>query len=406
MDLASRGPRLLLLSALFSLPCACKSALHVRDGSTAGAGRDGFSLDEPPGGAPCCATSLRGIFSPSQGMTKPRVTHTATLLGDGRILIAGGEDANDRTHEVGSAELFDPVAVSFTATGSMNEPRLTATASRLMDGKVLVAGGSDGIEGDTQAGVRAELYDASTGTFSPTGSMQVGQRIEHTATLLAGGSVLIVGGLPFILSGVSGYLQAELYDAGTGGFVIAGNTTVVRTQHTATLLADGRVLIVGGIDGNGTYTSAELYDPVTSTFTSTGSMSAARQSHAAAKLQDGTVLVVGGWNLELGALASAELYDAATGGFTPTGSMSSGRVSPTATLLCDGRVLVTGGNDSNRKSLASAELYDPTTGTFSFAGSMLSARSGHTATRLCDGRVLIAGGATDNTLLATAELFE
>jgi Kelch motif len=247
--------------------------------------------------------------------------------------------------------------------------------------------------------------------FSPTGSM-VAARSQHTATLLSDGRVLIVGGDG---GAESQFLDsAELYDPKTGTFSATGSMTTGRSGQTATLLADGRVLIIGGIPG---LTSAELYDPRTGTFTGTGSMTTARSYYTATLLRDGRVLVTGGGaNGAGGGIASAELYDPRTGMFVLTGSMSTPRVSQTATLLTDGRVLVAGGNDGTGAAggLASAELYDPTTGRFSPTSSMNTPRENQTATLLTDGRVLVAGGAAfdangrpmGNGPLASAELYD
>ena len=209
--------------------------------------------------------------------------------------------------------------------------------------------------------------------------------------------------------------------------------SIPRSLHTATLLQDGRVLIVCGYDaGDFTGTGeapgpgrsvaaitpgppdprriAELYNPITGTFSRTGSMSVDRYGDTGTLLRDGGVLIVGGENLKSGILASAELYDPSTGTFTATGSISTSRTGHTATLLPDGEVLIAGGYDAAGFSLASAELYDPTTGKFRLTGSMAVVRTNHTATLLRDGRVLIAGGfdasgAPENAY-SSAELYD
>jgi WD40 repeat protein len=336
----------------------------------------------PTATATVAATLGHGEFGPTGAMAVARNGQTATLLLDGRVLIAGGSGNN-------TAELFSPQTGTFSPTGPINVVRVHGhTATLLQDGRVLITGGTD----DSLAAnplASAELYDPKTGRFVPTGSMAYA-RSGHTATLLPDGRVLIVGdyGTSFGTA-----IAAELFDPTTGQFVQTGSPVHVRNGHTATLLQDGRVLIVGGT-GTGAYNdttpaSAELYDPETDRFTLTGSMAARRWSgHTATLLKDGRVLVDGGnaSNVQEVPLASAELYDPKTGKFSKTGSMAVARDTQGAIPLLDGRVLVVGGDGRT------AELYDPNTGKFSKTGSTIVARGGQTATLLLDGRVLIAGG--------------
>jgi hypothetical protein len=303
-----------------------------------------------------------GKFTATGSMAVPRTQHTATLLTDGRVLIAGGTDVGGEA--VASAELYEPATGEFSATGSMTTPRYDATATLLSDGCVLIAGGNS----DSGILASAELYDPATGKFSATGSMITG-RWQHTATLLTDGRVLIAGGASYSGSTIAGFLaSAELYDPATGKFSATGSMTTPRDQATSTRLANGRVLLAGGYAGNASegadslvpLASAELYDPVTGKFGATGSMAVARGwGQTATLLSDGRVLIAGGFTVGIGALASAEVYDPASGRFTATGSMTTARYTETATLLSDGRVLVAGGCDQSRVILASAELYQP-----------------------------------------------
>jgi len=329
---------------------------------------------------------------------------TATLLADGRVLVTAGCST--------AAELYDPATGTFTPTGSLAEVRGGKTATLLADGHVLIAGGYNCADA-AHAGLwaSAELYDPATGTFSPTGSMSV-PREFHTTTLLPDGQVLITGGitgaspvgaLSVVLASYrtvetsSSVLRtAELYDPATGTFSPTGSMSTIRDDHTATLLQDGRVLVVGGGgEGYASQTSAELYDPATGSFSRTGSLKTGRWLHTATLLSDGRVLVAGGRSPKDSTYASAELYNPRTGKFTSTGSMKASRQQQTATLLPDGHVLIAGGLQQGASSwdvLSSTELYDPGTGAFSPAGSMGDARGDGTATLLVDGRVLIAGG--------------
>jgi hypothetical protein len=368
---------------------------------------------------PSVDPSARGKFTPTGSMAYPRIQATATLLCDGRVLVVGGLGGNSAASlndgsswALASAELYDPATGKFSPTGSLAMGRMDHTATLLLDGRVLIAGGlgalATGTLGaeayDPRTGkfsspapnnmppvfgtttlASAELYDPATGRFSPTGSM-ADTRYDDTATLLEDGRVLIAGGYYDGPTGSAtpGRASAELYDPRTGEFSPTGALTTPRAGNTATLLPDGRVLIAGGI-------GADLYDPKTGSFSSTGSTVSRRYFHTATMLLDGRVLLAGGQG-DGPALTSTELYDPETGRFTPTGSMALDRAHSTAALLPDGRVLIAGGGSSVSGNTATAELYDPATGAFRSAGSMSVARSWHTATSLRDGRVLIAGG--------------
>ncbi|MGA3056892.1 MAG: kelch repeat-containing protein [Candidatus Limnocylindrales bacterium] len=340
-----------------------------------------------------------GTFSLTGSMSYPRFLHHAILLPDGRVLIEGGSGGGGGT---ASAELYDPATGTFSLTGSMSEARIYDTATLLPDGRVLVAGGMSPTGDQPSLLTSTELYDPATGKFSATGSMVYGRQ-DHTATLLPDGRVLVAGG--HVLGATDVYpATAELYDAATGTFSPAGSLAMPTADHTAMLLRDGRVLIAGGRAPTTMpkmIAFAQLYDPSIKPetgpaswggFTSTGGMVHLRADHAATRLADGRVLIVGGVDEHGAPIATAELYDPATGRFLSTGSMAHSRDVPEATLLPGGRVLVTGGFDGSGTPIASAELYDPTTGTFSEAGSMAQPRLGSTATLLSDGRVLIVGG--------------
>ncbi len=332
-----------------------------------------------------------------------RAAHTATLLHDGRVLLAGGQGSSGA---LASAVLYDPKTGALAATGSMAVAREGHTATLLLDGRVLITGGSAPFGEDPHL-ASAEIYDPTTGTFMATGSMNVA-RSSHTATLLKDGRVLITGCVLLDTWDVSNCDSAELFDPTTGTFTLTGSMTDARLRPTATLLPDGRVLIVGGSWSQSIFASAELYDPETGKFSATGSMASRRAGHTATLLSDGRVLIAGGGNLS-SYLASAEVYDPETGKFSATGSMASMRDNHTATLLSDGRVLVAGGEetDTGPGCRGSAELYDPATGRFKAAGSMSTSRTDHSAIRLQDGRVLMAGGQSCHASpLAPAELYD
>ena len=289
-------------------------------------------------------------------MALERAEHSATLLSDGTVLVVGSvfvAGPPGCCAASATTELYDPTSGTWTATGDMIEGRLGHTAVRLADGRVLVAGGGgDGVS----PGLTAELYDPIDRTWTATGSMiEAGAAAggAATATRLLDGRVLVMDG-----AGSS----AQLYDPSSRTWSATGNMIDPRSWNTATLLPDGTVLVAGGMDSTGSgddevvflVASAELYDPASETWSTTGSMSETRHNHRATPLADGRVLVTGG------GVASVEVYDPASRTWTTTVSMIEGREVHTATLLSDGTVLVVGGYALDASgTLTSAEVYDP-----------------------------------------------
>jgi hypothetical protein len=252
-----------------------------------------------------------GAFTNTGAMSAGRVDHTATLLRDGTVLLVGGRSGPDaggtgsgQPDLLSTAEIYDPSVGTFTATGSLATARADAAATLLDDGKVLLAGGV----GDTQL-ASAEIYDPGTRGFSTTASMSVARQ-QPTATLLATGRVLLDGGW-----GTEGSLSsAELFDPVSGTFSLTGSMGIGRYRHATQLLSDGLVLVVGGeCSGDhcsgqtGPLASSELYDPSTGLFTPAATMGHARYGSVSASLGAGSVLVVGGQGPD-GILNSGELY--------------------------------------------------------------------------------------------------
>jgi hypothetical protein len=372
-------------------------------------------------------TVVQSGFLPTGSMSTDRARHTATLLGSDKVLIVGGceEDYQTGCAPKNSAELFDPTTGTFSPTGSLAIARDSHTATLLPNGKVLIAGGSL----DPSVLVTAELYDPRTATFTPTGRMDA-IRHSHTATLLSAlsdGKVLVTGGADATGTPLA---SAEVYDPSTGTFTLTGSMQKPRIGHSATLLASGKVLIAGG------YTpacagciavpddTAELYDPSTGLFTRTGNMPGPIAQHTATRLSSGLVLITGGdfcgaTGAGAGSECAAEdgsnqtlLYDAVTGTFNVTGSMAFARIGHSATLLSNGKVLIGGGFGADPVTFDdattfTAEIYDPAIGLFSRTGSMVSARTSHTATLLADGRVLVVGGCDQiECSLSSAEIYK
>jgi hypothetical protein len=288
---------------------------------------------------------VEGTFTEAGALQIRRDGFAATVLQDGRLLIVGGghgdyESSAPPPPDVDRAEIYDPATARSTFTGAQINPRSESTATLLEDGRVLVSGG---VVPQGYAVATAELFDPRRGEFVATGSMSRA-RYGHAAILLDDGRVLVIGG-----DGSDDPASAELYDPEMGSFVPTGPVAVPQaTGFTATQLADGRVLIVGGWDDHGSpLAAAQLYDPATGRFTLTGSLPGPRAQHAAALLGDGRVLIVGGWDGSgtKSAVADADdafIYDPATGVFTATASLTVQRIFPFAVTLADGRVLVVG----------------------------------------------------------------
>ena len=259
---------------------------------------------------------------------------------------------------VQSAELYDTNTGTWSMTGSLLAARYGHTATLFQNGAVLVAGGANDAELFSFL-ASAELYDPVTGTWQSTGNLNT-QRYQHTATLLPSGKILVAGGYNWLSLSLN---TAELYDPATGTWSGTGSLNTDRAGHTATLLPTGKVLVAGGYNlGEKSFTplnSAELYDPVTGTWSVTGSLNIARSDHSASLLPNGKVLVAAGQidgTFPVASLNGAELYDPATGIWSLTANLNTPRRGQTATLLANGKVLVAGGD--NQGQLASAELYN------------------------------------------------
>jgi hypothetical protein len=275
----------------------------------------------------------------------------------------------------------------------MTATRLGHTATLLPSGKVLVAGGLI-MPFPAPSLASAELYDPATNAWSPAAPM-IESRTRHTATLLRDGRVLVVGGLTVTLQSGGLYpsqlTHAEIYDPRSDRWSITAPMGAHRLGHVATLLPDGRVLVAGGQDDNGTMLkSTEIYDPTQDRWISAAPMAAARFGLVATLMADGNVLVAGGLGEEPNALnlalTSAEIYDPRTNLWVSIASMAAFHAPDTATALQNGWVLVVGAVGQAR-----AEVYDPARDRWFFTGPTMD-RYQHTATRLATGKVLIVGG--------------
>jgi hypothetical protein len=324
-----------------------------------------------------------GTFSPTGNMTAPRFGQTAILLPDGKVLIAGGNASG--------AELYDPVTGTFTGIGSMTT--IWPTGGVLLpDGRVLFAEGHFNVTAEGQinstGNATVGFYDPITGTFNVAGSLATLTAVG-SATMLNDGRVLLVGSIG-TAPAISG---AEVYDPASETFspaAVVANWPQQMPAPPQTVLLDGRVLLRYVED------YAELYDPSTGTLSVTKGPAPIELPPHATLLLNGKLLLTGGSDNGFPASVNwASLFDPASGRLESTGMMGTARDGHTATLLPDGTVLVAGGSETQDNAfpaLASAELYDPAAGRFSAAANMTTARAYATATLLNNGQVLIMGG--------------
>lgn len=360
-------------------------------------------------------TALAGSFvTTTATLNVARQHHSATLLSDGRVLFTGGAGTNGIP--LNSAEIFDPVTEQCTVLpATMKSARADHTATLLNDGRVLIVGGADiGGTGGIMTNT-AEIFDPTNGTFTLTGSMS-SPRGYHTATILGtNGKVLIAGGKSGS-SGSTALNSAEIYDPTSGTFSpTTGNMNAQRYGHTANLLNDGTVLIAGGT----TTSSADIYVPSTANFTATGNMTAIRRYHTATLLPDNTVLFTGGQaGSSLTTLSSAEIYTPnavpAQGSFAVAANpMNAQRQSHQANILANGKVFISGGSyyfgtfpNLTQFFLNSTEQYEYPDVFFSTTADMNAERFYHTATTLADGtNVLVAGGSDGSTALSSIQMY-
>lgn len=306
------------------------------------------------------------MFAATGTMTVAGAQRPGLLLDDGSVLVAGGYGADQRA--LAAAEGYDPDSGTFTSMGPMSAGRLGHGMSHLPDGDVLVSGGGSAEDTtDVYAGRRlassTERFELASGAFGPAPSMSQA-RFGHAQVALHDGRTLVAGGT----DGFQALATAEVYDGSTRRFEPTGSLAEPRADFAAVVLLDGRVLMLGGVRASPPATqddyldSAEVYDPVTDTFARVGSMTTPRRWCSATLLPDGRVLVVGGRDA-IGSLITAEVFDPRSESFTPTGDLTVPGFGLGAVTLPDGRVLVTGGANEFGV-LRRAEVWDPATGAF------------------------------------------
>jgi hypothetical protein len=325
-----------------------------------------------------------GKWTATAALQLPRRLHTATLLDNGKVLVAGGTSGSSRLSPgLPSAEVYDPAAGTWKTAGAMHEPRYGHSAVLLPNKKVLVAGGTGTRSGDSLKSLRtAEIYDPNADTWTVAAAM-TDARSGHTATVLKGGKVLVCGGIaPISGTGETALAFCELYnpDTGAGAWTPTGSLTKPRSRHQVVPLTDTTVLAVGGstpgTPGDGTFDpfstlTAELYDLTTGAWTAMPSRPGGRGFHRAVPLGSGKVLVIGG-TADLAndvGYQSALIFDAGPKTWSVAAGLATGRWALAAAVLTDKRVLVAGGVVRSGLAAADPDIDEPTASSELFSGS-------------------------------------
>ncbi|HDR8961296.1 Kelch repeat-containing protein [Burkholderia vietnamiensis] len=378
-------------------------------------------------------TKTAGVWQSTTRMVLARYGHTATLLPNGKVLVAGGFGGPGGGGLLAVSELYDPAHPKWSKAGAMVLPRQAHKAVLLADGNVLVAGGLAADSNNLSATPSAEVYSPTRGVWNRVGNMATG-RLGHTMTVLKDGRVLVTGGhRADDVMDDDAFASAELFNPTDGQWAVTASMSIGRRGHTATLLPNGKVLVVGGrmAGSNGDATAmAELFDPVKDTWVAVAPMRNARYGHSATLLRSGKVLVVVGEDVKKAgddtkrldaamaevvkekgsdftstdlaiALAKdpgpyrslAEIYDPVTNQWSPAGNLNAARSGARAVLLPNGNVLVARGADDESLDLNSSEIYDVKTGVWRLTAPMNDGVGiGATLTVLPGGEVLAAGG--------------
>lgn len=333
---------------------------------------------------------VSNVFVPDPRDLGPRSLHTATLLNDGRVLIAGGDAGIPAASQnsvlipvpgpisiiLATAALFDPATGTFASIAPMSTPRFEHTATLLNDGRVLVVGGTNS---SSAALASTEIYDPASRSWS-AGPSLANARTLHTATLLSDGRVLVAGGVNSPSVGDE-IVAAEIFDPSTNAWSAAGTMVAPRVLHAAALLPNGQVLVVGGTNASGALSDAELYDPVANHWTRTAYLPAVERG-------DGLVTLLSGQVFEVG---ESVLYDPATATwvYAVQSGAGPGPMTPNAVLLSDGRVFVSGALGTG----TTTAVYDPVAQSWTTTSSIVPASGQYSsATLLADGRMLTLGG--------------
>jgi uncharacterized repeat protein (TIGR03803 family) len=314
-------------------------------------------------------------WSTNSPLRVARWAHTATLLTNGTVLIAGGTVYNmdGNFADTNACELYNPMTGASSLSAPMQYSRHSHKGTQLANGQVLITG---------SGGATSELYDPVSGSWSDPATMN-DERVVHIATLLPSGQVLVAGG--YNDNSGQELSSAELYDPASGAWTVTASMPYAADTLAGVLLTNGMVLVCGGYNGNNSVTNAVLYNPVNQTWANISGMNEARSGHTATLLLDGRVLVEGG-----NGSASAEVYDPVGATWTYVAPMNDGRLYPEACLLGNGQVIVLGDGNPD------VELYDPINDTWTYIDSLPVPGNQQTATMLTGGQVTVTGGSVSD----------
>ena len=340
-------------------------------------------------------------FEIGRAMESKRDRFGLLVLSNGNLIAAGGKEVGMQAQSGNfnrTVEIFDPIKGEWTFTGEMKEERMSPVLFELPDGNVMVVGGLSGARDPL---ISTEILDSNTGIFS-MGPEMVRSHNEMASVTLNDGRFMVIGGSSYdedIGFQVALSKETEIFNPESGTWTETAPMSEKRANHSALVLDDGKVIVIGGGKTDGPYLkSIEIYDPNTDTWKFGAEMTKGRVAHTATILSDGKVLVVGG----KGKLTLAEVYDPDTDTWTLAGETNKSRGDHAALLLADGSVLVTGGIGY----LTEAELFDSSTLTWAIVGSLNTGRIRPAVTRLSDGRVLIMAGVGKDGMLASVEVYK
>jgi DNA-binding CsgD family transcriptional regulator len=387
--------------------------------AAASAGASGASTPSPVAAiTPPPDLQPAGTWEAAASMVDPRWDASATLVDDGSVIVMGGLDTDTGIGCLRSVERYDPASNRWKDEAFMPDGRCSHSATLLDDGRILVAGGyferPEDYRDPLPVTAAASIYDPETDGWTEVDPMSTARR-NHRATLLDNGRVLVVGGLTTEGDPIA---TAEIFNPAQGGWSSTGSMSDPRPGMVFAELADGRVLVAGGQGGQRGTTAlatAEVYDPASGTWDPVDDMRDARADASAMLLGNGKVLVFGGiignGLEEDDVTASAELFDASTEEWSATGSRSVASYHALAARLDNGDVLAVGGATlvGTSSELAPVERYDVSGGRWVFDGNPGQPRTGAFLVGLDDGTVLLGGGSRpspDDFILASAERYE